>query len=186
MKKVITESQLRRIVKESVRRVMNEISTELAGAAAIKANRMANDGRLSPYERTRKLRQADSLYSGAKDRFRDEHSYEQDGDPSIQNFRTDGDMPSIFGYVLDKDKINLTYPHKGLEYSKRIRYNSKGAIAKDFDKSDGGCSEYLNNGTFYDSMSNRNLKRADKAEKDFDGLRKKAQDYNRQLNATEE
>lgn len=185
MKKTITESQLRHIIKESIKKVLNELSPELTGAAAIKANRMANDGRLSPYERARRQRQANSLYSGARDRFRDEHSHEQYDNPSIQNFYADGDMPSIFGQGSDQDRLSTSYTADGLAHTKRTRYGSDGATRTDFEMSDGGYSGDLSPETFYSSMTNQNLRRANRTEKDFSNLRKKAQAYNKQLDDTE-
>lgn len=184
MKKTITESQLYSIIKESVAKTLNEISTELMGAAAIKANRMANDGRLSSYERKRKQRQTDSLYSGARDRFRDEHSHEQYDDPSIQNFYADGDMPSIFGKDSDQDRLSTSYTAKGAAHTKRT-FGTDGASRTDYEVSNGGNSADLDPEKFYGSMTNQNLRRADRAEKDFSNLKKKAQDYNRQLDDAE-
>lgn len=185
MKKTITESQLRHIIKESIKKVLNELSPELTGAAAMKANRMANDDRLSPYEKARKQRQADNLYSGARDRFRDEHSYEQYDDPFTQNFYADGDMPSIFGKDSDQDRFSASYTAKGLANTKRTSYGPDGAAKTRFDQSDGSYSGDLDPEQFYGSMSNQNLRRADRAEKDFSNLRKKAQAYNKQLDDTE-
>ena len=185
MKKTITESQLRHIIKESIKKVLNELSPELTGAAAIKASRMANDDRLSPYERARKQRQADSLYSGAKDRFRDEHGREQYDDPSIQNLYVGGDMPSIFGKSSDQDRLSTSYTAKGLAHTKRTRYGSDGATKTNYEVSDGGYSADLDPEGFYRPMTNQNLRRADRAEKDFSNLRKKAQAYNKQLDDTE-
>lgn len=185
MKKTITESQLRHIIKESIKKVLNELSPELMGAAAIKANHMAKDDRLSPYERARKERQADSLYMGAKDSFRDEHNHRQYDDPSIQNFYAGGDMPSIFGNSSDQDRLSTSYTSDGLAHTKRTRYGSDGATKTNYELSDGGYSADLNPERFYRSMTNQNLRRADRAEKDFSNLRKKAQAYNKQLDDTE-
>lgn len=185
MKKTITESQLRHIIKESIKKVLNELSPELTGAAAMKANRMANDDRLSPYERIRKQRQAASFYSGARDRFRDEHSHEQYDDPSIQNFYADGSMPSIFGNDPSQDRLSTSYTAKGLAHTKRTGYGSDGATRTDYEMSDGGYSADLDPEKFYGSMTNQNLRRADRAEKDFSNLRKKADAYKKQLDTDE-
>lgn len=176
MKKVITESQLRQIVKESVRRVMNEISAELAGAAAIKASHIADsDNAISRPERARRRQQAYNLYNGAKRRFDSEHSYDW--------FTTNAEMPSAIGGSIDDDQLVTSYD-AGDQAEMTRKYNPTN-LTPDYSKiyRDTPYAEYsANSDSYYGSANRKNLRRMDKVEKDYDDLYQKSRNYKNKLN----
>lgn len=176
MKKTITESQLYSIIKESVAKTLNEISTELMGAAAMKANSIARNGKnISEPERVRRQRQAAKLYQGARDNFNQEHSHEG-------SFGTKAVMGSAMGYDGEDELKTVHYGDGGAAaferyydpYSKEAKYANPG-------RTNGSLTADGN--TYYDHASRQDLRRTDKAEKDYNDLYQKAKQYGRQLDA---
>lgn len=174
MKKTITESQLYSIIKESVAKTLNEISTELMGAAAMKADRIARNGKnISEPERERRRRQAGKLYRGARDNFYQEHSPE--------DFSAQAEMGSAVG--LDgADRLSTYYSRDGGNTTFARHYNPGSEESKYWMGAPNGSS-YTNSDQYYSHADRQNLRRTDKAEKDYKDLYQKSKQYGRQLDA---
>ena len=179
MRKTITESQLRHIVKESVERVLNEISTERMGAAAMKAAYLADHGKdLSDIERLRRQRQADNLYKGARDRFEQEHSSPEN------RFRSFGHINTALGDDRDFDGLEtrIGVPDKD-EYAHHYNPKSREVSYSHYKRDDKGRYEGHDSGIdqYATGASNGNLRKTGKAEKDFKDLYRKSRQYKKQL-----
>lgn len=161
------------IIKESVAKTLNEISTELMGAAAMKASRIAQKGKnMSDAERARRQRQAAKLYQGARDNFNQEHSPE--------GFNTQAAMGSALGYGGD-DELKTSYYGNGGTTAFSRYYNP-------YSKESKYCKTTTTDGTsdtgsdaYYNHADRQNLRRTDKAEKDHNDLYQKSKQYGRQL-----
>lgn len=174
MKKTITESQLYSIIKESVAKTLNEISTELMGAAAMKANRIARSGKnISEPERVRRQRQAAKLYQGARDNFYQEHSPD--------DFHAHAEMGSAMGYD-GQDELSTYYSRDGGNTTFARYYNPGSKKSKYWMGSLNGSSD-TDSDAYYDHADRQHLRRTDKAEKDYNDLYQKAKQYGRQLDA---
>lgn len=174
MKKTITESQLYSIIKESVAKTLNEISTELMGAAAMKANHIARNGKnMSDAERARRQSQATKLYRGARDNFNQEHSHEGFGTKAVMGSAMGYDGEDELKTVHYGDGDTAGYERYYNPYSKEAKYVSP--------RTDGSLT--AGGDTYYDHATRQDLRRTDKAEKDYNDLYQKAKQYGRQLDA---
>lgn len=169
----LTESQLYSIIRESVRKTLNEISTELAGAAAIKASHLVKNGDLSDEEKEKKERQAQSLYRGARDRFDDEHKH--------PGFYTTAEMPSVYGQSKKSDYLSMGYesPQGGSNY-KTISFDGDGDKYSRVDGQYNGVQDF-DKRKFYKNANNQTLRRLDRTTKDYTDLRNKSDKYRQSL-----